>query len=138
MKKKQKRQLLLSQTKNISLFVFCLCFTLLFVLLREFGSTDIAANQMRIHMPICEFICEFILYTDLFHQRYYIESPGCVTEKNFTLFSKLGQLEQVVCCSKKTHNAYTNQKTEKIVKFNQSQSQHFPDYFSTKTDPLLR
>ena len=40
---------------------------------------------------------ERIAEQNLFKQRYYRGFPGCVTEKNF---SKLVQLEQVLCCSK--------------------------------------
>ena len=65
--------------------------------------------------------------------------PGCVTEKNFMLFSKPGQLEQVLCCSKKNPQRIHQLKNRKNYK-DQSNDylKRFPDYFSTKMDPLFR
>ena len=56
------------------------------------------------------------------YQRFYIEFPGCITKKNVMLFSKLGYLEQVLCCSKLTRNVYTNLKNRKIIEIDQNQS----------------
>ena len=47
-------------------------------------------------------------HLDYGDQIYYIGFPVCVTVKNFTLFPKLDQLEQVLCCSEKDRNVYTN------------------------------
>ena len=72
-----------------------------------------------------------------------MEFPGCVTEKNFMLFSKPGQLEQVLCCSKKTPQRIHQLKNPKNYKDQlkpiiPDYLKRFPDYFSTKMDPLFR
>ena len=75
---------------------------------RSTRSVFVNICSISISRNVASLFIKKILFHKVINQRYYIGFPGCVKEKDFTLFSKLGQLEQVFCCSKKTDKAYTN------------------------------